>query len=179
VRLADSHIGSWIAEFFGRLRHECVKSTEEASLKIGHAIWMFDRGLLNHVEHINFRRENFSEYNRIGRSIGGRTVKSVAKRILTNGNACEVKGRMWGPTVSAGQRVDLRIFSATEPMIPRSSRPPPCVPERSWTAHAYSPDPELHLPDFLPKVWERSRSNLLPVNQPLSIEDAPSSVSAA
>ena len=35
VRPADGHIGSWIAEFFGTLRHECVKGIEEASLKIG------------------------------------------------------------------------------------------------------------------------------------------------
>jgi hypothetical protein len=80
VRPADSHIGSWITEFFGRLRHECVKGAEEAILKIGETIWMLDYGLLNHIEHINLGRENLSECNRIGRSIGGRLSKVGRKK---------------------------------------------------------------------------------------------------
>jgi hypothetical protein len=80
VRYADSHIGSWIAELFSTLRHECVKGTEEASLKIGETIRMLDYSLLNHIEHINLRRENLSECNRMGRSIGGCLSKVGRKK---------------------------------------------------------------------------------------------------
>ncbi len=80
VRPADSHIGSWIAEFFGRLRHQRVKGAEEAILKIGETIWMLDCGILNHIEHINLRCENLSECDRIGRSIGGRLSKVGGKK---------------------------------------------------------------------------------------------------
>ncbi len=80
VRPADSHIGSWIAEFFGTLRHECVKGIKEASLKIGEMIWMLDCGLLNHIEHINLRSKSFRERKRIGRSIGRRRSKVGRKK---------------------------------------------------------------------------------------------------
>ena len=80
VRHANGHIGSWITEFFGGLRHEFVKGAEEALLKIGETIWMLDYGLLNHIEHINLRRENLSERDRIGRSIGGRLSKVGRKK---------------------------------------------------------------------------------------------------
>jgi hypothetical protein len=80
VRRADSHIGSWIAEFFSRLRHECVKGTEEATLQFGQTIWMFDFALLNHIQDVNLRCENLSECNRIGRSLGGRLSEVGRKK---------------------------------------------------------------------------------------------------
>ncbi len=79
VRPADSHIGAWITEFSGRFRHKRVKGTEEASLKIGETIRMLNRIVLNHIEHINLRRENLRECNRVGRSIGSRLSKVGSK----------------------------------------------------------------------------------------------------
>src|ERR1017187_4280440 len=56
--------------------------------------------------------------------------KSVAQRSRLNGSATddeETDGAS-GPTVKLGQLVERRIFSATDPMRPLATRPPPCVP---------------------------------------------------
>ena len=61
-------------------------------------------------------------------ALAAAAVKSVAKRIRAKGNVSEDTGLTCRPTVSAGHWEERRISSATEPMISRSSLPPPCVP---------------------------------------------------
>ena len=57
---------------------------------------MLDCGFLNHIEHINLRRENFRECNRIGRCIGGRRSKVGCKK-----NSLE-REHLWGQGPNVG-----------------------------------------------------------------------------
>ena len=79
VRSTNSNICSRFAEFLGTLGHKRVKGAEESCLKVEEPVRMFDDIVLNHIEYINFRSENFRECDGIDCCIGSRHSKVGSK----------------------------------------------------------------------------------------------------